>query len=689
MNTFDAHADNGPQPNAATNGQPYPIMGAHSAPQAFGNPGNAFNGYREGTAYNYPSGPTPAFNFPYPPPYNIPSYPYYTYPMPYSTTMPLQTPNIDTLMNDSLSKMTVDSSVAEATTFSASEKPNSEMVTRPSNVISSEEHACTRTISPIPQVANNVTSAIGTWIPVHNRSGPEHCHFDGSCCLSYREHEMFAIIDEDASYRKAFGIMQAWVVDKYFEEKKKGNLDPFGVMNEPEIHSTHYIPHAMCGAGTNRCDNTISIRTGHRNHLYKDNKGFNKRESKNIDDSVHIPKEIIERNAEIDSSDLQFTVGSVPGFTTKNKQRASRYHPGIGTIDPEPFADASERYVSLRLMHFRPGHALANGFVFDIAHSGKLLEAREKLRPRTYDLTEKPSAQSIFTQANQLGNLNGLYAMIDIHHGISLRRRLEQESGHQTITSAECIVEAQFRLPSWAKRSTNIDGLGFYSKESPYAWESISVPSVDQPKLIESSSHHWAYWLATHGNILDHPGVMVTDSGIIDTNTIEGYRLLHILDPSYTSEQSLFRELFITILALPQLYGQLIEFNHLMVAPEISLTKCPFEPRTLGDVAHHMTSCGLTEHKVNSLLQYSQLFCLDKIHVFQKSKRDSDAEVWLQILRRSNLRMLIADCVPQEDPALTLPEHWDHQQLMEYCRRKMVTRGQKTRDESYSYSNES
>ncbi|KIK64675.1 hypothetical protein GYMLUDRAFT_56718 [Collybiopsis luxurians FD-317 M1] len=628
MNTFDAHAHNGPQPNAATNGQPYPIMGAHSAPQAFGNLGNVFNGYREGTTYNYPSGPTPAFNFPYPPPYNIPSYPYYTYPMPYSTTMPLQTPNIDTLMDDSLSKMTVNSSVAEATTFSASEKPNSETVTRPSNVISSEEHACTRTISSILQVANNVTSTIGTWIPVHNRSGPEHHHFDGSRCLNYREHKMFAIIDEDASYRKAFGIMQAWVVDKYFEEKKKGNLDPFGVMNEPEIHSTHYIPHAMRNAGTNRRNNTISIHTGHRNHPYKDNKGFNKCESKNIDDSVHIPKEIIERNAETDSSNLQFTVGSVPGFTTKNKQCASRYHPGIGTIDPEPFADAD--------------HMLANGFVFDIAHSGKLLEAQEKLGPRTYDLNEKvqpipltndnftcqaqgypvdkPSAQSILTQANQLGNLNGLYAMIDIHHGISLRRRLEQESGHQTITSAECIVEAQFHLPSWAKWSTNIDGLGFYSKESPYAWESISILSVDQPKLIESSSHHWVYWLATHGNILDHPGVMVTDSGIIDTNTIEGYCLLHILDPSYTSEQSLFRELFITILALPQLYGQLIEFNHLMVAPEISLTKCPFEPRTLGDFAHHMTSCGLTEHKVNSLLQYSQLFCLDKIHVFQKSK---------------------------------------------------------------------
>ncbi|KAJ3770768.1 hypothetical protein FB446DRAFT_806284 [Lentinula raphanica] len=545
--------------------------------------------------------------------------------------------------------------------------------------------------SPTTSTPTREDKPNGTWVPTKGRSGPEHCHNDGSLCTSYREHEASAIIDQDPSYVRALGIMKALVVHEYFAAKRSGISDPFGVQKEPEVQGTLYTPpparlddepmswHTRSRGPRRGAPLEIGCGGSVRSHPYTNRNGTVGREV-----SPSIPT---------DGSPS----GLAPKATVKPRSTA-RYIPLFGSIDPDPFEDGEQRFVAIRNLHYRPGHGPAPGFVWDVYVDGKLQEDRGNLGRRSYEMTERVEPMSIpgqFTRkarsypvdehsargtirhGHTEGNIAGFYALIDIHRGINLRRHMERECGVYTITAAEGIIEAEFTLPLWAKRSVFMDWHGISSKENVYDWAPIKVPSVEQPHLINSSDRHYAYWIAVHGNIIDHPGVFITDSGFIDLNTIDGYRFLCVLDHAPGAESSKFKELFITLLSLPKCYGQLVEFHGLNIAPLLQLVTCPYEPKTLVDVARHMANCGITESQADSLLQYSRFFCMDKLQ--SKPRGETEVGPWLGILRCSNLRMLVTDCVPERDPTLPLPDHWNREDLKEYRRRRAVVYGQKAR----------
>ncbi|KAJ3728097.1 hypothetical protein DFJ43DRAFT_1040903 [Lentinula guzmanii] len=255
----------------------------------------------------------------------------------------------------------------------------------------------------------------------------------------------------------------------------------------------------------------------------------------------------------------------------------------------------------------------APGFIWDININGKLQEDRGRLGPQSYDMGEKVEpmpAPGIFTRK---ARSNEHSARETISHGHTEGRLLERESGVSTVTVAEGIVEAEFSLPPWAKRSIFMDGHGVSSKENDYDWPPIRVPSVEQPHLINSSDRHYAYWVAVHGTIIDHPGIFITDSGFIDLDTVASHHLLRALDYAPSSESSSFKELFITLLTLPKCYSQVVNVHRLNITPTTQPMACPYEPKTIVNVARHMANCGITESQADSLLQYARFFCIDKL----------------------------------------------------------------------------
>ncbi|KAJ3798667.1 hypothetical protein GGU11DRAFT_864501 [Lentinula aff. detonsa] len=542
--------------------------------------------------------------------------------------------------------------------------------------------------SPITNstVTNN---RIGNWTPASKgRFGIEHHHHDGSVCTSHREHEANAIIEQDTSYLRAIGIMKALAVHEYFTAKRAGDLDPFKVSREPEIEGTLYMPPSPSIDSYNH--DWYNHKRGRRGAPPGNRHGSTGRlhpytpRSPNMGDT-HKTGTITEKPTDMAVK------------TTLKRNLTLRYIPHLGSIDPEPFEDGEQRFVAIRNLHYRPGHGPAPGFIWDININGKLQEDRGKLGPRSYDMEEKVeptpapglftrkarsypgdehSARETISQGHTEGSIIGFYALIDIHRSISLRRILERESGVSTVTVAEGIIEAEFSLPPWAKRSIFMDGHGVSSKENVYDWPSIRVPSVEQPHLTKSSDRHYAYWVAVHGTIIDHPGIFITDSGFIDLDTVAGHRLLRALDFAPSSEASRFKELFITLLTLPKFYSQLVEVHRLNIAPTIQPMTCPYEPKTIVEVARHMANCGITESQADSLLQYARFFCIDKLQ--SKLRSEDESGPWLKILRRSNLRMLVTDCVPERDPTLELPAHWNRDDLKEYRRRRAVIHGQKS-----------
>ncbi|KAJ3991252.1 hypothetical protein F5050DRAFT_1812758 [Lentinula boryana] len=480
----------------------------------------------------------------------------------------------------------------------------------------------TTATNPIP----NTNNGADTWvIASKGRSGLEHRHNDGSVCTSYREHEANAIIEQDKSYLKAIGIMKALVVHEYFAAKRAGDLDPFKVLGEPEIEGTLYIP-------------PLPPTDTHSHNWYNQKRGRQgappgNRRGGAVRLHPYTPRAPSTGDSQNSSTTIEETMNTAVN-TTPKRNPTLRYIPHLGSIDPEPFEDGEQRFVAIRNLHYRPGHGPAPGFIWDINVNGKLQEDRGRLGPRSYDMCEKVEpmpAPGIFTRkarsypgdehsargtinhGHTEGSIAGFYTLIDIHRGISLRRILEQESGISTVTVAKGIIEAEFSLPPWAKRSIFMDGHGVSSKENVYDWPIIRVPSVEQPHLINSSDRHYAYWVAVHGTIIDHPGIFITDSGFIDLDTVAGHRLLRALDHAPSSESSRFKELFITLLTLPKCYSQLVDVHRLNITPTIQPMACPYEPKTIVDVARHMANCGIAESQADSLLQYARFFCIDKL----------------------------------------------------------------------------
>ncbi|KAJ3769857.1 hypothetical protein FB446DRAFT_791009 [Lentinula raphanica] len=557
------------------------------------------------------------------------------------------------------------------------------------NAIQYERTVVNPALSITNPASRKPASDKGTWaVASKGRFGLEHRHNDGSACSSYREHEANAIIEQDASYIRAVGIMKALVVHEYFVAKRTGDLDPFKVLGEPEVEGTLYLP-PLPFVDNHPYEISYSRRRGAPPGSRRGGGTFRPH--------PYIPRVTSAGEPQSTSTPPEEAVNT--STKTPAKRSATlRYIPHFGSIDPEPFEDGEQRFVAIRNLHYRPGHGPAHGFIWDVNVNGKLREDRGRLGPRSYDMTEKVepvpapgpftrkarsypgdehSAKGTIDHGHTEGCIAGFYALIDIHRSISIRRALEKESGVNTVTVAEGIVEAEFSLPPWAKRSIFMDAHGFLSKENVYGWTPLQVPSVEQPHLTNSSDRHYAYWVAVHGTILDHPGIFITDSGFIDTNTVAGHRLLRVLDHAPSAESSKFKELFITLLTLPKCFGQLVEVHGLNIAPTVQPTACPYEPQTIVDVARHMANCGITESQADSLLQYARFFCIDKLQ--SKLRSENDTGPWLGILRRSNLRMLVTDCVPERDPTLDLPSHWDREVLKEYRRRRVVVIGQKSR----------
>ncbi|KAJ3781571.1 hypothetical protein GGU10DRAFT_336248 [Lentinula aff. detonsa] len=488
---------------------------------------------------------------------------------------------------------------------------------------------------------------------------------------------------------RAIGIMKALAVHEYFTAKRTGDLDPFKVSREPEIEGTLYIPPPP--SIDSYTHDWYTNKRGRRGAPPGNRHGGTGRSH------PYTPRTLNAGDLHNSSILTEQTI-STTVKTSPKRNLTLRYIPHFGSIDPEPFEDGEERFVAIRNLHYRPGHGPAPGFIWDININGKLQEDRGRLGPRSYDMGEKVepmpapgiftrkarnypgdehSARETISHGHTEGSITGFYTLIDIHRAISLRRLLERESGVSTVTVAEGIVEAEFSLPPWAKRSIFMDGHGVSSKENVYDWPPIRVPSVEQPHLINSSDRHYAYWVAVHGTIIDHPGIFITDSGFIDLDTVAGHRLLRALDYAPSSESSSFKELFITLLTLPKCYSQVVDVHRLNITPTTQPMACPYEPKTIVDVARHMANCGITESQADSLLQYARFFCIDKLQ--SKLRSENETGPWLRILRRSNLRMLVTDCVPERDPTLELPAHWNRDDLKEYRRRRAVIHGQKSR----------
>ncbi|KAJ3784230.1 hypothetical protein GGU10DRAFT_376938 [Lentinula aff. detonsa] len=277
--------------------------------------------------------------------------------------------------------------------------------------------------------------------------------------------------------------------------------------------------------------------------------------------------------------------------TSPKRNLTLRYIPHIGSIDPEPFEDGEEQFVAIRNLHYRPGHGPGPGFIWDININGKLkrtevdLDHEATIWARRSNQCQHQGYSHEKRETTRAMNIqHGKPSVTATPKAISLRRLLEWESGMSgTVTVAEGIVEAEFSLPSWAKHSIFMDG------------------------------HPVITLVAVHGTIIDHPGIFITDSGFIDLDTVVGHCLLRALNYAPSSESSSFKELFITLLTLPKCYSQVVDVHRLNITPTTQPMACPYEPKTIVDVARHMANCGITESQADSLLQYARFFCIDKL----------------------------------------------------------------------------
>ncbi|KAK7444297.1 hypothetical protein VKT23_015309 [Stygiomarasmius scandens] len=585
--------------------------------------------------YGWPTGPMPGFapnTFPTPHMY------------PHANNMNAYVNN-EVLMED----LTTENKITVSKPETKPDEPVSPeiQVNMPSNTI------------PIPVPVGYDTNAHhGTWSVNSKLNVIIHNHADGTPCSDILQHTALAHATEDNSYIEAQKTLA-----NHFTKPILRELETAKAEIESQRHRRRKVEDEL---DTLRA----SLENSRRSLPHSSKRKINDSDRMDVDNDIPPPKKV----------------------------HQSRLVPiGYHTIGQSPFPNIEQLYTCIQYGRFRLGFSHMDLDFTWSAETGLIVatadiieHVKRKKLPRAVeiDVNRYPlegsqslprsleGIEKLVEAANQRGNLTGLYRFREAHGLALLLDYLTRESRTSLFIGDEREIIKKSVYPQWAVFTTFINPEEHTQDNDGFAeWEKTPsrVPALP-PANTSTPDDKFANYVFVHYEPRSHAGIIMTDSGFVDLDTIAANRTFTAMVPQDHDLISIFKVRFVELVAKPGLYEHILRSQNIRIDTSGSVAPCArTDIDSLITLAKHFAHCGITLTKTNSMLRWAWQYCID-IQSLSTVNRDI-ALRYARVFQVSRYRSLFYPIAPANPSHIySIPEHWDRAEILEYRRRSFVYR---------------
>ncbi|KAF9256131.1 hypothetical protein L218DRAFT_1007749 [Marasmius fiardii PR-910] len=283
---------------------------------------------------------------------------------------------------------------------------------------------------------------------------------------------------------------------------------------------------------------------------------------------------------------------------------------------------------------------------------------------------------ALVSQSNEPGNFRALFRLRDSMGLGLILEGLNRELCIST-TPIPSIIPKLLRTsptPYWSSFTRYID-VNDVKMDTDAAdhWNSSPciIPTVRTPNS-RTSDEDYALFTWVHYDNLGHLGIILTDDGHIQLDSVRGHRILSSITPARCTGIHEFRREFVRLVSWPGLYSSILKNKGISVNPSGHISRCPTElSRDVEGIARHLANCNVTETTVNHLFHWGMQYCLDVQDLLSipESHRHELATIYKYGRIRSLFFPIHTDHLSD---TYIKPSHINPYQVMEYRRRQFV-----------------
>ncbi|KAJ8073306.1 hypothetical protein PM082_020181 [Marasmius tenuissimus] len=510
-------------------------------------------------------------------------------------------------------------------------------------------------------ISTTAAPTSGTWLANLKLAVLSHKHSDGTPCFNVLEHAAQADSEEDPSFLQAHAKLIQHILAP--ERERCANLEDekrtLVARNSTLLDDNHRLQQLY---------DESQARRDHRTPA-----GSTKRKSDPLDSPDRRPPP--------------------PSGSGRPERPNSAVPPSYTRLGSEPYPNRSTATILYQHANYRPGFE-PTGLLATWTDKGWLdvpryiLEhTRLRTLPSVIAFSGSPCGSQtlpddaseltqLTTRANTPGNFRSLFRLRD-SMGIA---QIIDGLGRELRTSTVPIPAISKQLlrsnprPDWSDHTRFLDIKDVSLDLDTIAnWDSspCRIPSIRTPNG-RASDEDYALFMYVHYDNLGHLGVIVTDSGLVQLDSVMSHRILSVMTPAKRTGIYEFRREFVRLVSWPGLYKNILESKGILVNSDGHITKCPTElSRDVEGLARHFASCNVTPATVASMFHWGLQYCLDVQDI--PSVPEPRRHEFAQIYKYARIRSLFFPITrPREDRTYSIPSHIHPFEILEYRRRQFV-----------------
>ncbi|KAL0565376.1 hypothetical protein V5O48_016649 [Marasmius crinis-equi] len=284
---------------------------------------------------------------------------------------------------------------------------------------------------------------------------------------------------------------------------------------------------------------------------------------------------------------------------------------------------------------------------------------------------------NLVTRATTSGNFASLFRLRDAMGLALVMDGLRREFRKRTL-SIPSIIDSLLHSPcdpDWAGHTryitlenhfmSNIDNATNWNA-SPCHILSVRTPSR------RTSDEDYAKFIFIHYDNRGHLGVILTDSGLVDLDSVKAHRILVEVTPTNRNNVYEFRREFIRLVSWPGLYAYILDHKGISVDKNGKLAACPADlSRDIVGIATHLASCSISITRVEAMLHWGLQYCLDVQSL--PSMTDLRRNDFAIIYKYARIRSLFYPLRRVNNrETYSLPAHLLREEVLEYRRRQFI-----------------
>ncbi|KAK1228198.1 hypothetical protein PQX77_008775 [Marasmius sp. AFHP31] len=507
---------------------------------------------------------------------------------------------------------------------------------------------------------NLPTSIGGTWLANLKLCILTHKHSDGSPCFNVLEHAAMADSEENESFIAAHTKLIQHILAP---EKQRGQR--LERENQRLVERNQFL-----------CDDLDRL-----NALY------NQRERHSSSISGHKRKS--------DSPDVLNRRPPPPKGSSRSEGSVPDISPSYTNLSSGAYILGRGVFLQLyQHANFRPGFTLSDSplqwtdmGVLDVPDAiDRIL--RLKILPEILEFEGTPSGNqklprdptelaTLVERAHTPGNFPYLFHLRD-SMGLGQVMQEVPRALHTSSYPLPAIIAPLLREnpnPDWVghTRYLKLEDATIVSDSAGH-WDSspCRIPSIRTPNA-KTSDEDCALFIFVHYDLRGHAGVILTDSGYVQLDSVMAYRTFSSMTPTDRSLTSFYRTSFVRLVTRPGLYAEILESRNIRINPSGRITKCPTKLCKDGieGIARHFANCRISVALVKNMFHWGMQYCIDVQNIMSipLDQRRTYAGIYNLARVRSQFYPIVS---VRSDRTYKVPSHATEFEVLEYRRRQFI-----------------